>query len=125
MKEGGMYHDRAQHKPTLEEYVNLHSTVVSNVLGISNSEAKAEAIQVLSTAPVVTEKTESYGKSVQFAVTKSIGAGMSFFNGVPMPTSSGQDFMEGTSRVFKEEMQFILGLVMKQEITDSRYVLFV
>uniref|UniRef100_A0A7S4SGK2 Uncharacterized protein n=1 Tax=Ditylum brightwellii TaxID=49249 RepID=A0A7S4SGK2_9STRA len=120
MKEGGMNHGRAQHKPTLEEYINLHSTVVSNVLGISNSEAKAEAIQVLSTAPVVTEKTESYGKSVQFAVTKSIGAGMSFFNGVPMPTSSGQDFMEGTSRVFKEEMQFISELVMKQEITDSR-----
>ena len=59
----------------------------------------------------------SYGRSVRFAVDKRLKPGMSFMNGRPLPTDPGAN--DAISTVFGEEQNYIFGLIVNGEITDS------
>ncbi|KAL9181303.1 hypothetical protein ACHAXT_010108 [Thalassiosira profunda] len=60
----------------------------------------------------------NYDTAVQFAAEKLLRPGMSFFNGLPLPT--GMDaFRTGINDILQYEQRHIMELVMKGAITDN------
>eukprot|EP00934_Nitzschia_sp_Nitz4_P006424 Nitzschia sp. Nitz4//scaffold255_size41878//2185//7104//NITZ4_007399-RA/size41878-processed-gene-0.17-mRNA-1//-1//CDS//3329544353//6414//frame0 len=61
----------------------------------------------------------SYFKGVRYAVDKGLRAGMSFFNGRPLPEAIDEDANMEFNRILQEEQNAIIQLISQRIITDS------
>ena len=71
------------------------------------------------------EDNFQYEKGVRLAVDKNLKPGMSFLNGRSLPiyqeaTKGGNNPSAELSQLFQEEFEVIMGMIMAEDITDSR-----
>ena len=113
----------AQNQPTNGKYLS-----VFDVIGIQNQiltqlHLLPKAIQPADMVKEILNTEEedfSYAKAVRFAVDKGLKPGMGFLNGRPLPLSDDKDGGDRTSAIFSEEQNVIFGMVMSQDITESK-----
>ena len=101
---------------SLFDVFNAHNEMLG-ALGIADIddpfEDIAEALQLNEE-----DSMQSYGKAVMFAVNKGITPGMSFINGRPLPMK--EDEAEKVQKIFNEEQSLVFGMIMNEEITDTK-----
>lgn len=138
---------------TIKDLLTIHSRILEG-MGIiatttnSNNIAYNDGLNILMTLSDNDnddndEETESdskypsYGKALRFAINKSLKPGMSFVNGIVLPTTiitsdksnegddndddvDIQNLMQKGSQIFMQEQQYVYGLIAQDIITDTR-----
>lgn len=115
---------------TMLDLINIHASYMAAAELLSSEEATIEAMRVLtqiesadSSYKSESSVESSYGRAVHFAMTRALKSGMSFLNGLPLPTASDGDenvnVGEEMSKILSEEHRHLLQLIMTRKITDS------
>jgi len=102
-------------KLTMAALLNVHGSLLEmmGLVGPGDSKAEAKAA-LLKNEKDLLSGTNVYGKGLRFAVERGLSPGMSFLNGRPLP-----DDEEGTHKVFSEEQQYLMGMIMNGQIRND------
>lgn len=99
---------------SLKDLLDMHGRLYEGLHVGKANEARADAVKNLLLEDENGDYLK-YGHAVRFAVERGLKPGMSFLNGRPLPT----DIMdESINRIFGEEQNHVLQLVLQGEITD-------
>jgi Thioredoxin-like domain len=102
-------------KLSMRDLVTIHGTLMQGMNVLSEKEGEAEAFAALLEGSDDDDDSDySYGKSLRFAVDKSLMPGLSFINGRPMPTDGA-----AAAEMFRSEQGMLFNMVMAGEITDK------
>ena len=111
---------------SINEYVGMHLSLLLEMGVLQSSQrttAQNEIDALLKSGNSDTSDKpngSTYEAAVQFAVDKLIRPGMSFFNGLPLPTDSSDSFQAGVNDILSYENRNIMKLVTSGVISDSK-----
>ena len=104
---------------SVNEFIGRHVSLLMEMRIIHNGQIEQYEMESLlgNSDTIINPNDVTYESSVQFAIDKSIGPGMSFVNGIPLPIGSG--FEAGVNEILQHEHRHIMELATTGVITDT------